>query len=532
MGFDNWESFLVVLNRHRNTVTRCFAGIVAENVEGEAFQVEAQWIDAWTVPSISEVLQLRTDIAELDLTEEVLETLDKLMPRLLKLCESTENPSQSRIRMMPVVRAVLRRSTYLVFLVENHEALARAVQLVSLSNWISEQLEAYPILLYELTDRSIHDVSVSRQELEGKLREQMRTVEAGDLESQMDTLRQFRRATMLKIAAMELLDELSIMQTSDGLTALAEVILDSTIDIAWQHLEAKHGLPCDSHGEPLPERIAVIAYGKAGGLELAYGSDLDLVFICPDMITGNTDGARSINNNVFFVRLGQRMIHILTSFTRFGVLYEADLRLRPQGNKGPLVATMNAFSRYQQNEAWTWEHQALIRARFVAGDPSLAEKFAEVRRMIIQQQRDRTQLLTDVLDMREKMRTHLSSGSTTEDGMEVLGKFDLKHDTGAIVDIEFMVQYAVLGWGEAHQSLSRWTDVMRLLDELSGTGVFTESQAESLQRAYLAFRAAIHHEWLGLETDYERLQGYRQEVKEIWDDRMLASVVNPDEQDR
>ena len=529
MGFSTWAAYVTALDEHRGRVSDCFSRIVSGTDRESDFAVEEIWQDTWHTSGDESIAALREEFNAMELTDEVRLSVSQLMPKILKLCAETDNELQARRRMMPVVSAILRRSTYVVFLNENPDALKRSVQLAGVSSWIADQLKDYPILLYELSDRSIHDVAVTRQELEGKLRELMRTVEAGDLESGMDTLRQFRRATMLKIAAMELLDELSIMQTSDGLTALAEVILDSAIETAWHHLETKHGLPSDSTGEPLSERIAVIAYGKAGGLELAYGSDLDLVLLCPDEISGTTDGKAPINNNMFFVRLGQRLIHILTSFTRFGVLYTADLRLRPQGNKGPLVSTIGAFRRYQEGEAWTWEHQALIRARFVAGDASLGERFDELRREIVQKQRDRVQLRSDVLDMREKMRVHLASGRATDDGIEVLGRFDLKHDLGAIVDIEFMVQYAVLGWAAEYPALSRWTDVMRLLDELAGAGIFPEDQADTLQRAYLAFRAAVHHEWLGLETDYDRLQAYRREVQQIWEDRMLAGKPDPGE---
>ena len=446
------------------------------------------------------------------------------MPRLLRIVESSADSALAVARILPAIASILRRSTYLVFLIENPDALQRSVELVTLSPWIADQLESYPILFYELTDRSVKEVAVSRKELEGELREAMRAIEAGDLEIQMDTLRQFKLAATLKIAAMELLDELSIMEASDGLTALAEVILDTSIELAWSHLEIRHGIPGDESGQPLMERLAIVAYGKAGGLELAYGSDLDLVFLCPNYIKGHTDGRKQVNNNVFYLRLGQRIIHILTSFTRFGILYSADMRLRPQGNKGPLVATINAFERYQDNEAWTWEHQALIRARYVAGDAALGQAFEQIRSGVIGTVRESNKLLQDVLQMREKMHAHIASPTTkpTEDGSEILGKFDLKHDSGAIVDIEFMVQYAVLAWASTNTALSRWTDVMRLLDELGLAGVFSEMEVESLQRAYLAFRASVHHGWLGLDTDFERLHNYREEVHHIWRSRMLG----------
>jgi glutamate-ammonia-ligase adenylyltransferase len=200
------------------------------------------------------------------------------------------------------------------------------------------------------------------------------------------------------------------------------------------------------------------------------------------------------------------------------------MRLRPQGSKGPLVATIGAFERYQESEAWTWEHQALIRARFVAGDVTLGEAFNTVRRNLIERERDLDQLLQDVCSMRQRMRDHLGTpvAGQLENGSEILGKFDLKHDTGAIVDIEFMVQYGVLARASRHGGLGSWTDVMRLLDELESTGLMTESEVEALQRAYLAFRAAVHHGWLGLDTDFERLQHYRQEVHRIWLARMGA----------
>lgn len=524
MGYDDYAHYLVALEAHRKRVSQLFAQLVSTKGMAPNENIAEAWVNAWKSPTNQQVEELRLEVLKLQLDDGVVACLDELMPRLLMLIGASAAPKIAMTRMLPIVRSVLRRSTYLVFLDENPDALLKAVQLVTLSPWISGQLEAYPILLYELTDRALREVAVAKLELEGKLREGMRIVDAGDLESQMDTLRQFKLSATVKIAAMELLDKLSIMQASDGLTALAEVILETSVDIAWRYLENRHGRPTDESGNPMHSRLAIIAYGKAGGLELAYGSDLDLVFLCPSYIQGDTDGRSIINNNVFYVRFGQRVIHILTSFTRFGILYSADMRLRPQGNNGPLVATMGAFERYQESEAWTWEHQALIRARFVAGDVALGEAFNTVRRNLIARQRDLDSLLQDVCSMRQRMRDHLATPTAVplEGGSEILGKFDLKYDTGAIVDIEFMVQYGVLAKGSRHRGLGRWTDVMRLLDELESAGHMPESEVETLQRAYLAFRAAVHHGWLGLETDYARLQRYRQEVHRIWLTRMEA----------
>ncbi len=525
MGYGDYKSYLNVLEAHRAGVTRSFDQLVSNKGTSPQEDIEEEWVNEWQSPGNQQVEELRLEVLKLQLDDGVTACLDELMPRLLMLIGKSDDPEIAIGRMLPIVRSILRRSTYLVFLDENPDALLKAVQLVTLSPWIADQLESYPILLYALTDRALREVSVVKLELEGELRELMRIVDAGDLESQMDTLRQFKLSATVKIAAMELSDKLSIMQASDGLTALAEVILETSVDIAWSYLENRHGRPTDESGNPMHSRLAIIAYGKAGGFELAYGSDLDLVFLCPSYIQGNTDGRSTINNNVFYVRFGQRVIHILTSFTRFGILYSADMRLRPQGNKGPLVATIGAFERYQENEAWTWEHQALIRARFVAGDAALGKAFNTVRRNLIARQRDLDQLLADVCSMRQRMRDHLATPAAgqPEDGSEILGKFDLKHDAGAIVDIEFMVQYAVLAGASGHDGLGRWTDVMRLLDELESAGLMPESEVEDLQRAYLAFRAAVHHGWLGLDTDFEHLQSYRQEVHRIWLTRMEAS---------
>lgn len=531
MGEPDYATYIESLEHHRSEVQRCFASLITASAGNETPAVESIWLARWQNPDTQPLVQFRAEVQKLELADEVLSSLDQLMPRVLSLIEITSEADLQASelalsRLLPVISAVLRRSTYLVFMLENLDALRRAVELVTISAWIAEQLAAYPILLYELTDRAVKEVAVSKIALEGELREVMRAVDPGDLEAQMDTLRQFKLAAMLKIAAMELLDEVSIMQASDGLTALAEVLLETSLDLAWRYLSGRHGLPCDKDGQPLPESMAIIAYGKAGGFELAYGSDLDLVFLCPNEISGSTDGRSSINNNKFFVRLGQRVVHILTSFTRFGILYSVDLRLRPQGNKGPLVATIGAFRRYQANDAWTWEHQALVRARFVAGDAALGQAFAETRQEVLESPREPQLLLEEVLNMRERMREHLASPTQkmVEEGSDILGRFDLKHDAGAIVDIEFMVQYAVLASAAKHRVLSRWTDMMRLLDELGTSGLMAETEAESLQRAYLTFRAAVHHGWLGLETDFERLQSYREEVHQIWQKRMLAET--------
>ncbi len=539
MAEESWAAYVSELDRHRTAVAEVFARLLTPAQEEaeqplEAVQAwHAFWSDQDELPPaadpllLQEARELKAAIEVQDLPALSITRIDKLLPIVLAVVAESDDPGLAASRFLPIIRAVLRRTTYLVFLFENRDALKRAVQLVLLSPFLAQQLEAYPILLFELGDRRMSNVSISREALEAELRALLRSLEQGDVEAQMDTLRQFKLAATLKIAAMELLSEISIMQASDALTATAEVILEAALEFAWQHQEAKHGVPCDADRHPLSERFAIIGYGKAGGLELAYGSDLDLVFLCPQEIGASTDGARSVNNNVFYNRLGQRLIHILTSFTRFGILYNVDLRLRPQGNKGPMVATIGAFDRYQREAAWTWEKQALIRARFLAGDTSLGARFSEIRRSALCTAADAPDLQQDVIEMRERMSRHLSSqvhdkSDENEEGGSA--SFDLKHDSGAIVDIEFMVQYAVLAEAARHEGLTRWTDVMRLLDELGDAGLLNEAERSVLQRSYLAFRASVHYDWLGLSIDYEALNSYRGEVREIWEARMRSRV--------
>ena len=298
-----------------------------------------------------------------------------------------------------------------------------------------------------------------------------------DFESQMDTMRIFKNAAVLRVAVCELLDMLPLMKASDALTAIAEVILQKTLDIACQHLTNRHGSPSSKNVDQKGIQFAIVAYGKLGGIELAYGSDLDLVFLYDADIHGETDGEKPVNNNVFFVRY----------------------------------------------EAWTWEHQALIRSRVVAGDQILNTRYQTIRNAILERQRDVTSLRNDVVDMRKQMRASLTSESKDSAVRQsLLSSFDLKHETGAIVDIEFMVQYVVLAWAHEHQVLSVWTDMMRLLDAIRDLELLSVAEVELLQNAYLAYRAVVHYQWLGGEmSSFDELHQYRQSVVLLWQQKLL-----------
>lgn len=552
MGFEHYDSYLEELNRHRRAVSESFESFMSSNRAEREALVEGNlyWVSIWRDPTSQESIEwldqagfadaegtarriaaFDSHLEDSDVQEIGAARIDRLMPVLLGLVAREANPDAALDRLLAIIDSISRRSTYVAYLLENFDALKRTVNLCAMSPWVAERLQNFPILLYELSDRVTDDTLFERDQLAAELQQLMQNLESGDLEAQMDSLRQFKNGAVLKVAVFELLDLLPIMKASDALTDVAEIVLDRAFELAWNYLADRHGEPCRVDGEPVGRSFAIVAYGKLGGIELGYGSDLDLVFLHDADVSGKTNGDRAIDNRVFYSRLGQRLVHILTSYTQFGVLYEVDLRLRPNGTKGPMVSTLSAYQRYLEEDAWTWEHQALVRARFVGGNRELERRFEAIRQAVIGRQRDRDKLLGDVVSMREKMRTHLEKPpeKTFEDGTEdevLLSGFDLKHGAGAIVDIEFMVQYIVLAYSCEYPALTKWTDKMRILDEMKPLGLLTAEEIRILQEAYLAYRSAVHYQWLGGEmSSFEKLNRYRQDVVEIWSRYMTPAAT-------
>jgi glutamate-ammonia-ligase adenylyltransferase len=327
----------------------------------------------------------------------------------------------------------------------------------------------------------------------------------------------FRQVNILRVAAADVNGHLPLMKVSDHLSWIAETVLEHVMSLAWASLTLKHGYPPGvSAQDPPGTGFAVVAYGKLGGLELSYRSDLDLVFLHSAEPGSSTDGVKPIDGAQFYARLGQRMVHILTSPTRAGKLYETDMRLRPSGTSGPLVSRMEGFRRYQINEAWPWENQAIVRARPVAGDPLLATAFEAVRKEVLTRRRDGDELRREVAKMRERLRG--------EHGGADPGFFHLKQDTGGIVDIEFLVQYLVLLHAHAHDPLTQWPDNVRLLVALIKTGVIDNRTAHLVKHIYLVYRATVHR--LGLQRKKPLVPdgpfaSYRRAVRGVWHRLML-----------
>ena len=411
--------------------------------------------------------------------------LDQLVPRILKEIGRCENPLVTLHRIIDLIKTIERRTSYLALLLENPTALSHLVKLSAASPWIASFLARHPVLLDELLDPRTLYLPPEKIEMKSTLRRRLTQVPKDDLEYQIEQLCIFKQINVLRVAAADVTGTLPLMRVSDYLSEIAESILGEVVNLAWNHLVSKHGTPiCRLGNQICDQGFVIIAYGKLGGLELGYGSDLDLVFLHAGTGEQTRGKEKAIDSAQFFNRLGQRVIHILTSHTRAGKAYEIDMRLRPSGSSGILVSHIEAFANYQFEDAWTWEHQALIRARPICGDDILANKFETIRQHVLARPRSREKLSAEVVDMREKMRKELMKPEN--------GVFDLKQDTGAMVDIEFLVQYLVLLNSHKYGGLLKWTDNVRLIQSLIETGTMDEITAHVLKHAYLIYRAAAH----------------------------------------
>jgi glutamate-ammonia-ligase adenylyltransferase len=533
MGFSDTESFNAALKSHRQTV-HCHFQMLLEpgDMEEQTKNVENPLVAIWLNPPSGqqsgdmlrsmgydrpdEVIKLleylKNDPETRALSPRGRRRLDQLVPRFLKEIGTFENPLITLHRVIDLIKTIERRTSYLALLLENPTALSHLVKLSAASPWIASFLARHPVLLDELLDPRTLYRPPEKLELKNSLRLRLDQVPIDDLEYQIEQLCIFKQINVLRVAAADVIGTLPLMRVSDYLSEIAESILSAVVDLAWNHLVSKHGTPvCRLDNERCEKGFVVIAYGKLGGLELGYGSDLDLVFLhagADEQTRGKTKG---IDSAQFFNRLGQRVIHILTAHTRAGKAYEIDMRLRPSGSSGILVSHIKAFGDYQFEDAWTWEHQALIRARPVCGDRILANKFEAIRKQVLARRRFPGKLSTEVIQMREKMRKELMK---PEDGV-----FDLKQDIGAMVDIEFLVQYLVLLNSHKYADLLKWTDNVRLIQSLIETGTMDEITAHVLKHAYLTYRAAAHQLSLqekSAKVPREKFQRLQKRVAEIW----------------
>lgn len=502
LRFETTEQFLETLEQMRQQVHQCFNEMVAEEQGSSHRSARQQYVAAWQDhEGVAEAdTQLGQSILAFQrlpsvqqMSGEARANLDRFMPQLWTELSRVTSSVEAFAAIRALLEAILRRSSYFSLLAENPQAIRELIKLAPFSLWVAKQLAGKPYLLDELTDTNRLYVLPSRAELDDELHQLLLRVPEEDLEQQMEVLRHFRHGRALRAAACEITGMLPLMKISDYLAWVAEVVVEHALAIAWQALVKRHGRPTREDGEFCDTDFGVIAYGKAGGLELSYESDLDLVFIHDAASLGQTEGPKVIDNSLFMARLGQKLIHILTTATYSGRLYEVDTRLRPSGASGLLVSSLNAFEKYQLDDAWTWEHQALVRARFIAGDAGIKAKFDELKRRILSQVREPQALRDAIIEMRQKMRTHLASDDLEQ-------RFHLKHDPGGIVDLEFLVQFLVLNHAHEFAGITRWSDNVRIIEDLKQAGIISARQAEDWHAAYLTLREQQHHSILSGES--------------------------------
>ena len=482
MNFSDWPSFLAVLNDYRARVQEHFDATFSDaSADSRALANEiALWQDGLGEQEALATLQklryqdaplsrsrlqaMRHSSRYVQLPESSRLRFDGLMPLAIQLSASMPNPDTTLLRVSDLLESICRRASYLALLAEHPQAMQLVVKLCSSSPWLSNYLLQHPILLDELLDtRTLYappDFASMRKQLQQRLTEL-----DGDVEKQMDSLRHFKHGHVFRFAVQDINGELSPEVVSDYLSALADLILDVSLPFIWAQLKTRHRLDA---------KFAVIGYGKLGSKELGYASDLDIIFLYDD----DAPEAGEV-----YARFAQRINNWFNSLTSAGLLYETDLQLRPDGNSGLLVSSVPAFHDYQLNKAWVWEHQAITRARFVAGDKALATHFESTRLAVMTMFRERDALKQSVLAMREKMRAtqHLAPDL-----------FDLKHSPGGIIDVEFLVQYLLLAHAKDHPALSQNSGNIALLKLLAKLGIIDLAAAEKVVLAYRDYRHSQH----------------------------------------
>jgi [glutamine synthetase] adenylyltransferase / [glutamine synthetase]-adenylyl-L-tyrosine phosphorylase len=480
MHFENWDALLLQLNAYRKTVAQHFDATFSDKSQHEFVTEAAIWqgtiekepalqalLDAGygdASETLSRLQMLRASNRYQQLPELSRQRFDALMPLVIRQSALEENADVALLRTIILLENICRRASYLALLAEFPEALHLVIKLCTASPWLAQYLTAHPILLDELLDtRTLYatpDFAKMRAELSKKMIEL-----SGDAEAQMDAMRHLKHGAILRFAAQDVAGRLKLETLSDYLSALADTILEVSLQVIWQSLKFKH---CES------PHFSVIGYGKLGGKELGYVSDLDIIFLYDD---AHENAAEN------YGRFAQRINNWFNSLTNAGLLYETDLQLRPDGNSGLLVSSVAAFHEYQLNKAWVWEHQALTRARFVAGDANIGEAFEAIRIEVMTQARDTEKLKTEVLSMREKMR---AAQKYTP------GFFDIKHSAGGIIDVEFMVQYLVLAHAKQYPKLTANIGNISLLKLLAKLKIIEHDLAEKVVSAYREYRQLQH----------------------------------------
>ena len=504
LGFEDWAALLSTLNQHRNNVNVPFERMVTERQvpDQEDASLEPKDLDEQIARLDNVLTEKNRDLLEnfwqsklvANLSDEARERLDDAYPVIVHALLAHQDQQQlantALPRLISLLEAICRRSIYLVMIAENPNATIELIPMLSASPWIAKELAHYPVLLDTFLQQRYHHLP-DKRELRDILRQQLLRVEPNDEETLLSVVRLFKKNQILAVAASDILAARPIMKVSDSLTYIAAVVLEAVLERAFAEIVKRYGYPIGQDGDPVTEAdcgFAIIGYGKLGGLELSYSSDLDLVFLHKIKERGMTTGEKSVSGMKFAARLVQKLMNYLNTQTRDGRAYEIDMRLRPSGNAGMMVVSCHAFETYQMDKAWSWEHQALVRARAICGDRRVTALFCDIRRDVLSLPRTLDQVRNEVTSMRIKMQKHLG----TNQWQQQAGKFHLKQDAGGIIDIEFLAQFAVLAYSHEHPSLTKWSDNVRIFEEVALLGIWETQVCQDLTDAYLRIRAATH----------------------------------------
>ena len=550
MGYATWETCAVELDLHRARVTRAFQEILFARHEAGSAElpgvngiVEA-WVSGSAAPQFAAALNVRGFRDAAQAAEMLVEfrgastvrrldapgrsRLDTLMPRLLAAladlpAEAPSSQTDVLRRVLKVLEAIGTRSAYFALLNENAQVRRKLIELASLGEFLAAQIASHPLLLDELIDESAGGLPPPRADLEQEVAERLKNLAEDEPERQVEVLRQFQRAAIFRVAMADLTRKIPLMRVSDYLTEIAEIIIEQAMRLAWKQITEQFGVPHSADDQGAARRavnICAVGYGKLGGNELGYASDLDLVFLHDSGTErAETDAPKPVDNQVFFIRFAQRALHLLTMHSAAGRLYEVDVRLRPSGKGGMLITRIGAFVEYQQKDAWTWEHQALLHARAVAGDPALRAEFERARVELLKNHVRRDTLRTEVRNMRERMRKELSRGSLKS------GLFDIKQDAGGTADIEFLAQYWALLHAGTHPPVVMFADTIRQLESVASADLVPQATVDVLTDAYRKYRERSHHRSLDLAeaiVPAEEFAATRAAVTAIWN----ATMVN------
>lgn len=478
MGFSDYASLLRELNIHREHVSHHFSQIFStqqdepvsspfwhDNLNADALANALAEQGFSTAEALAaQLIQLRNSNRYKQLPEISRQRIEKIVPQFIARCRELPQRDAALPRLLKLLDEISRRSTYLAFMTEHPQTLDRLARFAGASEWACNYLAQHPSLLDELLDAREFYRAPDWGKLDTEIANQLLEF-SGDLEHQMDLLRHFKQAQTFQLLAMDLQDLLPLETLSDHLSDLANLILKNVIQLCWRDARKKHRDDA---------KFAIIAYGKLGGRELGYDSDLDLIFLFDD---DHPDAGEN------YARLAQRINTVLSSYTSAGRLYETDLRLRPNGASGLLVSSTAAFADYQAHQAWVWEHQALTRARFSAGDTDVGQQFERIREQVLRQSRDQATLREEVLSMRKKMH----DGHPNKTAL-----FDIKHDSGGMVDIEFMVQYLVLVHAAAHPELTANSGNLALLDSAAKLKLIPDEISHAVRDIYRNMRRLQH----------------------------------------